>query len=338
MGVSVISSVLVAATSTDLTTLATLKSELNLADTSTDAMLSRWITACSAMAMQFTQRVFQNQFYQDQVRGWRGALRNQVPDEVTPLQLAAWPLTATPSTSGTAAPGQPVLSAVAGGTLPATTYYVRATYVTPSGETAASLEAALAVAANNLLTVSAPGIDQVGIATGWNVYVGTTPSQETLQASNLGLNVVWSMPSSGLVAGAPLPNAVLVIENTDAASGAQRVLIEGIDFIADAEKGQLTRLFPTDGCPKRWLAFPITVQYQAGFDGYPTDAEDVEEAVILLVKARWFARNRDPYLRQENIPNVREATYWIAQGSGSNGSLPPDVEDILKNYRVPVIA
>lgn len=341
MTASAISNVLAKAASTDLTTLATVKTELNVPDASTDAMLSRWITACSAMAMNFTNRVFQNQLYQDQLREPRGPFRDQVLNVVAPfaapLQLAAWPLTAAPSAAGTAAPTQPAISAVAGGALAATTYYVRATYVTPTGETPASLESFLAIAANNLLAVAAPGGDQAGTATGWNVYVGTAASRETLQASNLGLNTAWTEPTSGLVAGAAIPNAILVVETVS--DGAQSILIEGVDFIADADKGQLTRLF-SDGCPRRWFGFPtiaITVQYQAGFATYPTDAEDVEEAVILLVKARWFARNRDPYLRQENIPNVREATYWIAQGAGSNGALPPDVEDMLEKYRVPVI-
>ena len=44
------------------------------------------------------------------------------------------------------------------------------------------------------------------------------------------------------------------------------------------------------------------------------------------------------WLKQESIPGVIEQQWWIAQGPGSNGSMPPDVEDMLEKYRVPVVS
>jgi len=104
-----------------------------------------------------------------------------------------------------AAPVAPALSQVAGGALAAATYYVVATYVSPSGETTASAESTLAVGANNLLRVASPAA--AGNATGWNVYVGTASGAETKQNSApLALGASWTEASSGLAAGTAPPS------------------------------------------------------------------------------------------------------------------------------------
>lgn len=103
------------------------------------------------------------------------------------------------------APTNGALSATAGGTLAATTYYVRSTWVNASGETLGATETSLAVAANNVLNVAAPGSPPYG-ATGWNVYVSTAAGTETKQNSAaLGLTTAWVEPTTGLIAGAALP-------------------------------------------------------------------------------------------------------------------------------------
>lgn len=81
--------------------------------------------------------------------------------------------------SGTGTPGAPVLGQVAGGTKAARTYYVRTAFYDPLVNfSAASVEASLAVSANNLLTVQAPAM--AGDAVGWAVYIGTSSGSETL--------------------------------------------------------------------------------------------------------------------------------------------------------------
>jgi len=108
--------------------------------------------------------------------------------------------------TGLAPPPAPTLSSTAGGTLAATTYYVRVTYLNQNGETTASAEASLAVAANNLLVVQPPPAN--GGATGWNVYVATAAGAETKQnAAPLGFGGGWTEPTTGLIAGAGLPGA-----------------------------------------------------------------------------------------------------------------------------------
>jgi len=71
--------------------------------------------------------------------------------------------------------------------LPATTFYVKITYVTKWGETSASSESVLAVTRGNYLFVAAPTIsgspaDNVPAhVIGWNVYVGLSSGAEVLQ-------------------------------------------------------------------------------------------------------------------------------------------------------------
>jgi hypothetical protein len=101
-------------------------------------------------------------------------------------------------------PAAPALSQTPGGLLSPTTYYVQITYTTPRGETPPSAEVSLSVSAGNLLVVTASTYPN---ATSWNVYVGTTPGAETQQASGIAIGTPWTEPTSGLIAGGPVPNS-----------------------------------------------------------------------------------------------------------------------------------
>lgn len=107
------------------------------------------------------------------------------------------------------APVAPTLSQVSGGTLPATTYYVKVAYVFGGPAGPGSAESSLAVLANKLLQVSSPA--SVPGATGYNVYVATASGSEILQnASPVALGTNWTEPTSGLVTGTipPFSNGV----------------------------------------------------------------------------------------------------------------------------------
>lgn len=108
-------------------------------------------------------------------------------------------------TTGMQSPGAATLSSVSGGTLAATTYYVKTTFTSAEGqETLPSAEQSIAVVADDLLTVvnaSATGT----VAATWSVYVGTTAGGETLQASGLTLGATWTEPTSGLSTGGNPP-------------------------------------------------------------------------------------------------------------------------------------
>lgn len=104
------------------------------------------------------------------------------------------------------------------------------------------------------------------------------------------------------------------------------------DYRADLVPGQMIRV-DSDGYPTNWQLLAIAVTYVAGYATIPADLQD---AVIRMVKSRWYAKGRDTNIRQENIPGVREVQYWVATGTDA-GALTPDVQDILDSYRVPVV-
>ncbi|MCL8385565.1 phage head-tail connector protein [Xanthobacter aminoxidans] len=108
------------------------------------------------------------------------------------------------------------------------------------------------------------------------------------------------------------------------------VLSDPADYRRQPGTGHLIRL-DGNSWPRKWPALPIVVQYTAGYSPIP---DDLQDAVIRMVKARWFLRQRDPLLRQEETPGVYSATYWVS--TGADGAITPDVSDLLDNYRVPV--
>jgi hypothetical protein len=103
-------------------------------------------------------------------------------------------------------PAAPVLSSVAGGILPATTYYVVITYLNTIGETVGSAEASIAIAANNLPQVASPA-SPYGDAVSYNVYMGLTSGSEQLQNSSpVALGTPFTLSQYGIVTiGTPTP-------------------------------------------------------------------------------------------------------------------------------------
>lgn len=106
------------------------------------------------------------------------------------------------------APQAATVGAVAGGSLPQTSYFVRATWVdSKGGESFPSPAVSLTVAANQLLTASVATQTPPKMATGWYVYVGTEANSEKRQVTSpLALAATWTLPTTGLVSGAAAPN------------------------------------------------------------------------------------------------------------------------------------
>lgn len=107
-------------------------------------------------------------------------------------------------------------------------------------------------------------------------------------------------------------------------------LVDGTDYRVNYQKGQLLRI-DTNGWPRPWYARAVSVTYSAGYS--PMESPIVD-AALRMITARNAARGRDPSLKQESIPGIREAQWWIATGSEA-GNMTPDVIDILDKYRVP---
>jgi len=135
-----------------------------------------------------------------------------------------WFNVAVPGSSGPLA--APSLSMSSGGTLPATTYYAKVTYVYANGtESAGSPEANLAVTSDELLNIASP--PAVAGATGYNVYVSNTvgggSGAETRQNSTpISIGTAWVEPSTGLITTnpGPLPSRLLIDINGTPLSGA----------------------------------------------------------------------------------------------------------------------
>jgi hypothetical protein len=100
-------------------------------------------------------------------------------------------------TTTNAVPTAPVLGQTSGGTQQATTYYVKIAYVFGGPAGVGSAESSLAVAANNLLTVTSPS--SAAGATGYNVYAATASGLETLQNTTpIAVGTNWTEPVTGL--------------------------------------------------------------------------------------------------------------------------------------------
>ncbi len=116
-------------------------------------------------------------------------------------------------------------------------------------------------------------------------------------------------------------------------------LNEGVDFQADRARGQLTRL-SADGYARAWPALPIVVRYSAGYTAasLEADAPELQDACARLVKGALYAQKLDPRMRSENVVGAYEAQYWFANGPGTEGDFPPDVQKLIDDHREPVIA
>ena len=111
-------------------------------------------------------------------------------------------------------------------------------------------------------------------------------------------------------------------------------LTAGTDFLVDAPYGRLVRL-DSYGRPRDWNADPVVVAYSAGYAAVPGD---VQEAVAEMVKTRFFARTRDPAIREQNVEGVLQTQFWFGSGPGSDSDMPPTIAGKLERYRVPMFA
>jgi hypothetical protein len=85
-----------------------------------------------------------------------------------------------------------------------------------------------------------------------------------------------------------------------------------------------------------WPAGRTTIRYTAGYtlDGAQRNVPpDLERACIIIVKALFHARDRDPALRSETLEDVGS----FAWSTGMSRAIPPDAAAILAGFRIPSI-
>ena len=120
---------------------------------------------------------------------------------------------------------------------------------------------------------------------------------------------------------------------TTAIIGNPTILIQNTDFLIKQEEGQLLRLFSQTGFPSFWETVPTVIVYQGGYSTVPADVED---ACQRMVEKSFWGRGRDPTLIERNQGLVGSERYWVT--TGAEGNMPPEIADLLDQYRVPVIA
>jgi len=108
--------------------------------------------------------------------------------------------------------------------------------------------------------------------------------------------------------------------------------------LMSARPGRLRRV--SSDTPVEWSTGKIVIVFKAGFDitsSLATTIDPViEMAAIEQVKAMFYAANRDPALRSENVPDVA-AVSWSVPGGDTMGAnaLLPTVRDMLAPWRKP---
>lgn len=118
------------------------------------------------------------------------------------------------------------------------------------------------------------------------------------------------------------------------------VTLTADDWEGDSATGELWRL---DGADHRipWPAAKAVVAYCAGYllpgDPQRDLPEDLERACLETVKARWFARLRDPLVKGEQIQGIASADYWVPPTSTGDPGLPPGVIGLLQRHCLPTL-
>lgn len=122
-------------------------------------------------------------------------------------------------------------------------------------------------------------------------------------------------------------------------------LVENTDFEVKRDSGMLYRLDryqrPTDWSPTMTILVTVVAGYVLpgqSRTGLPASAldlpPDIQDAVGRMVYGRYSARRRDPLVKAEEVVGVSRTEYIVGTPGNEDGAnLPPDVADILNNYR-----
>lgn len=303
MGVSVVTTVQVAAASYDLTDIDTIKDDLGITDNATNVVLQRYITSVSAFFKKYSNITFHVESLTDLLYIDQDPYPYQTPGGVQPLQLSRFPIVSVASVN------QIIASATVNG-----------------------------VTTNTLQPLAAGTDYQLDAKNGQlirlNPFTGVQTAWEALPVI-----VQYSAGYGALATEAGTVPASspyqITAENADQfaidygvsyANGPPLVAVAISPAVGQYSQSSGTYTFnPGDAS--------ASVSYKYAYTIIPADIAD---AALRLVNARFNKRLRDPNVKQENIPGVIERAFWI--DTGSAGNLPPDIREMLDVYRVPVVA
>jgi hypothetical protein len=98
--------------------------------------------------------------------------------------------------------------------------------------------------------------------------------------------------------------------------------------------GHVHRINELGGGPCLWSwTIEAVITYTAGYVLLDALPYGVERATLNLIKDYYSGAGRDPRVRAEEIPGIRNVTYWVGGMGGQSGSLPPDVIALLAPYK-----
>lgn len=105
--------------------------------------------------------------------------------------------------------------------------------------------------------------------------------------------------------------------------------------VADFElDGRL--LYRLDGSDSRmaWSGLKTVVNYTAGYALEAAAPADLAAACRTLVALKWFASDRDPALKAEEVPGVLRQDYWVGDvPSDDPDGLPAGIASLCWHYR-----
>lgn len=108
------------------------------------------------------------------------------------------------------------------------------------------------------------------------------------------------------------------------------------EYEVDADTGFLWKLDGDDN-PTAWSGPKIVVTYDGGYEMLDTLPQDLEAAAIAMVKGRYFARSRDPMVKDISIVDVGSESYWVGDAPGASTGIPTAIAALLDPYRRIVI-
>ncbi len=66
--------------------------------------------------------------------------------------------------------------------------------------------------------------------------------------------------------------------------------------------------------------------------------DDLQDACLRLITARFTSRGRDPALIEKSNPATGSQRFWAGTSPGQKGALPPEIALLVEHYRAPVVA
>ncbi|CAN5576921.1 hypothetical protein BH10PSE14_BH10PSE14_06720 [soil metagenome] len=299
MGFSVTTTVLAAAGTYDLTTLATAKDELSIAsnNSANDAWLSGAISRASEAIADEVGRVMLPEYVRDTFDIEQDAYPSQTPGGFAQLRLTRWPVLAIASVAQTTARGT-------------TQVLVEGVDYRLDAEAAQLLRLNTFTGVGTLWEAIPVTVSYVG---GYGAAVqevatvsGTAPYRATVsQAATFSCDQSVSFADG----------RALVAVTANPAAGQYSVNAGVYEFnAADAGK-QLSFAYATRKIPG-----------------------GLEEIALQVITGRYRAKGRDPSLVERDTDGIGRERFWFGGAPGQKGAFPPNIAGALERYSVPVVA